>query len=357
MSEAVALRKPVRRPAWLRAVRQGLDDGGAQVLVTVAQVKGSAPRDAGARMWVNASGAHDTIGGGRLEQQAIEAARQILVDGGRLRRQTIRYPLAARLGQCCGGVVWLAFEYLDQRDLAWCNALELALANGGPVRRQVVVSLGGVDAAGFVDQGTSDVAIIAADGRVIYPSDGACVPVAAAPGGNQISCWDERSGLLVDVVGGPALDVVVCGAGHVGRAIVRLLGELPVRVVWLDPRDDWWPPAIPDNVVCLQGDADDVQECPDNAYWLVLTHSHALDLEIIEQVFRYKPFMFLGLIGSATKKARFVSQLQRRFEPELVSRMHCPVGLVATSSKLPSVIAVSVVAQLLPLLGESGNPL
>ncbi|TAM07270.1 MAG: hypothetical protein EPN67_04055, partial [Pusillimonas sp.] len=69
MSEAVALRKPVRRPAWLRAVRQGLDDGGAQVLVTVAQVKGSAPRDAGARMWVNASGAHDTIGGGRLEQQ------------------------------------------------------------------------------------------------------------------------------------------------------------------------------------------------------------------------------------------------------------------------------------------------
>ena len=363
MPEALALRRPVSRPSWVQATQNILRRGEPLVLVTVAQVRGSAPRDAGAKMWVDALGSHDTIGGGRLEQQAIELAGQMLADAGRQRRQTVRYPLGARLGQCCGGVVWLSFEYLDRRDLRWCDELAARLEAEESVLRRVIVPLDGVDAAGFVDQGESDVAIVAGgDGPALPgPSSGAAREAGsgAQEGGRKPLCthWDERSGLLSDVVSVPALDVVVCGAGHVGRAIVRLLGELPVRVTWLDPRDDWWPETIPGNVVCLEGDADDVRDCPDNAYWLVLTHSHALDLEIIEQIFRHKPFRFLGLIGSSTKKARFISQLRQRFPGELVDRMQCPIGLVSTSSKLPSVIAVSVVAQLLPLLDESGNPL
>lgn len=361
MSDTVALRRPVSRPSWLQATQNSLRRGEPVVLVTVAQVKGSAPRDAGAKMWVDAFGAHDTVGGGHLEQQAIELARQMLADAGRQRRQTIRYPLGARLGQCCGGVVWLSFEYLDRRDLRWCDELASRLELEEAVQRRVIVPLDGVDASGFVDQGESDVAIAAGGGSAFTGAgDTARDAGGGAPSAAEThfcTHWDARSGLLTDVVSAPALDVVVCGAGHVGRAIVRLLGDLPVRVVWLDPRDDWWPETIPENVVCLEGDADDVRDCPDNAYWLILTHSHALDLEIIERVFRHKPFRFLGLIGSATKKARFISQLRQRFPAELVARMQCPIGLVSTSSKLPSVIAVSVVAQLLPLLDESGNPL
>ena len=141
----------------------------------------------------------------------------------------------------------------------------------------------------------------------------------------------------------------VCGAGHVGQAIVNLLGTLPVQVIWLDPRDGVWPETLPSNVRCLQGDEADVVDCPDNACWLVLSHSHALDLAIVQAVMAHKPFRFLGLIGSETKKARFESRLRDRFPASLVQRLTCPIGLVQTSSKLPEVIAVSVVAQLLAL--------
>lgn len=352
MSETAVLHRPAFKPGWLQALRSGLEQRQPQVLVTVAQVKGSAPRDAGARMWINASGAHDTIGGGHLEQQAIEQAARILQQG-QPRREMVRFPLGPRLGQCCGGVVWLSFEYLDHRDLDWCDALAAVLESGCSAWRELVVPIEG---ALGVQDGPVRIVIprgdepLAASVGVLDRHDSAVTvsPRSTAPA----AAWDEATGMLIDTISRPQLDVVVCGAGHVGRAIVHLLGDLPVRVVWLDPREDWWPQTIPDNVVCLQGDADDVPDCPDDAYWLILTHSHALDMEIIEQVFRHKSFRFLGLIGSASKKARFLSQLRQRFDADLVTRVQCPIGLVATSSKLPSVIAVSVVAQLLPLLEE-----
>ncbi|CAM5410832.1 xanthine dehydrogenase accessory protein XdhC [Eoetvoesiella caeni] len=352
MSETAVLRRPAFRPDWLQALRSGLEQRQPQVLVTVAQVKGSAPRDAGARMWVNASGAHDTIGGGHLEQQAIEQAVRILQQG-QPRREMARFPLGPRLGQCCGGVVWLSFEYLDHRDLGWCDALASALESGCSAWRELVVpiegALGAQDGPVRIVIPHGDEPLAASAGALDRHDSAVTVsPRSTAPA----AAWEEATGMLIDAISRPQLDVVVCGAGHVGRAIVHLLGDLPVRVVWLDPREDWWPQTIPDNVVCLQGDADDVPDCPDDAYWLILTHSHALDLEIIEQVFRHKSFRFLGLIGSASKKARFLSQLRQRFDAGLVAQVQCPIGLVATSSKLPSVIAVSVVAQLLPLLEE-----
>ena len=349
MPETAVLRQPAFKPDWLRAVLSGLEKDQPQVLVTVVRAKGSTPRDAGARMWVNASGAHDTIGGGHLEQQAIDQATRILADR-QPRRETVRYPLGPRLGQCCGGVVWLSFEYLDRRDLEWCNTLAAALESGCAAWREVIIPLEGAlgvqNAPVRVRIPVHDEALAAGAGlpeQSGYALE--LMPHEAPP-----TAWDEVSGLLVDAISRPKLDIVVCGAGHVGRAIVRLLGDLPVRVVWLDPRADWWPQTIPGNVVCLEGDADDVRDCPDNAYWLILTHSHALDLEIIEQVLRHKPFRFLGLIGSASKKARFLSQLRQRFSDDQVAQVQCPIGLVATSSKLPNVIAISVVAQLLPLL-------
>ena len=307
---------------WVKGLLQGMRAGRPQVLISVVQVKGSAPRDEGARMWVDAHKAWNTIGGGHLELQAIELARQMLAQAGP-RAQVRHYALGPSLGQCCGGAVWLAFEYFQPGDLGWCEDVQAHIAQGRKAMRKVNLSSGS-SRLDFLGEAPTD-----------------------APLG---SSWDEASGMLTDVVGGHTLQVVVCGAGHVGKAIVQLLGTLPVSVFWLDPRDDAWPDSIPDNVTLVQGDAADVVDCPDDAYWLVLTHSHALDLEIIQNVFRHKPFCFLGLIGSKTKNARFRSQLSRRFPQELVDRMVCPIGLVQTSSKLPAVIAVSVVAQLAPLI-------
>ncbi|MBC7203223.1 MAG: xanthine dehydrogenase accessory protein XdhC [Pusillimonas sp.] len=309
-------------PVWQPEAVKGLRVGKPTVLVTVLRSAGSAPRGGGAKIWINATQTWGTIGGGHLEYQAIALAREVLANAAAPRRQVQRYALGPSLGQCCGGVVWLAFERLDAGDLVWCNEVEAALEQRRSVTRRVPFN------------GPEPVQI--------YPSE------QSAAGFNVDEArWDEAQGILEDRIMAASLTVVVCGAGHVGRAIVNVLGTLPVNVIWLDPRDDQWPDQVPANVQCLQGDADDVRDLPDDACWLVLTHNHALDLEIVEQIMARKSFRFLGLIGSATKKARFVSRLRRRFPEEMVSRMQCPIGLVKTSSKLPEVIAVSTVAQLL----------
>lgn len=288
---------PVHAPVheWLAALAEQLDLGQPQVLVSVVKTQGSTPRDSGARMWVGTDFIVDTIGGGHLEWKAIAHAR-LMLEQSKPEPRLERYPLGPALGQCCGGVVWLMFEYLEREHACWCAKIAKTLAHGGSTTRTVAVH--GQD--------------------------------------------------VVDVWSAPHAQIVVCGAGHIGTHIVKLLGGLPFQVTWLDPRA-CWPDTIPPNVRVIQGDADDVPDMPEHAYWLVLTHNHALDLAIIDGVFRHKSFAFLGLIGSNSKKARFVSRLSQRHRPELVERLICPLGVVQTSSKLPAVIAVSVVAQLLGL--------
>lgn len=320
-------------PPWVPAAVSLLEGGQDLVLITVIQAKGSTPRDTGARMWVDAVGAHDTIGGGHLELQAIDEAKRMLQQPSSPVR-VLQFALGPSLGQCCGGVVWLALERLSGQDLQWLRQLEQGLQSGVPMQRRRQVCFPGSPVA----SATAPL-VEAATG----PQFGACVE------------WNEQSGELTETFASSRLPIVLCGAGHVGRAIVKVLEDLPVQVYWLDPRSEEWPDHIPSNITCIEGDAQDVLDMPDEAYWLVLTHSHALDLEIIENVFRHKSFRFLGLIGSKTKRAKFRSRLTQRFSAELVDRMVCPIGLVETSSKLPAVIAVSVVAQLLPLIGSENT--
>lgn len=311
---------------WLAHLLAKLEAGQPQVLITVVRALGSVPRDPGARMWVGPDSTVDTIGGGHLEWQAIARARDMLQQAN-TSRDVVRYALGPSLGQCCGGVVWLAFERLDHADLAWGRLLMQAVDQGRSVQR--VVSLG--------------------DSQALAVAEAVVQVVPAAADANCV--WNEADNQVLDVWAAPATHIVVCGAGHVGHAVINILASLPVQVSWLDPRDDCWPAQPPRNVRCIQGDADDVADLPDNAYWLVLTHNHALDMQLVEAIFQHRTFRFLGLIGSKTKKARFVSRLSRRFPTELVERMECPIGLIATASKDPAIIAVSVVAQILSVTG------
>jgi len=147
------------------------------------------------------------------------------------------------------------------------------------------------------------------------------------------------------------------GAGHVGRAIARLLATLPVVVDWIDEREDEFPrslgePTWPAHIRQCVGDAveGEVRHAPAGAFYLVLTHQHDLDLRITEAILRRGDFGFLGLIGSRTKKQRFVHRFEERgIAPALIDRMICPIGLPGIAGKSPEVIAVAVVAQLLRL--------
>jgi xanthine dehydrogenase accessory factor len=128
----------------------------------------------------------------------------------------------------------------------------------------------------------------------------------------------------------PRFHVVLYGAGHVGKEVARILRRLPCALTWVDTLE--------------QEPAWAVDEAAAGAYHLVMTHSHALDLEIVERVLRRKDYGFAGLIGSETKAAKFRARLiARGVDPgDLV----CPIGLFK-SGKHPAEVAISAVAQLL----------
>jgi xanthine dehydrogenase accessory factor len=132
------------------------------------------------------------------------------------------------------------------------------------------------------------------------------------------------------------------GAGHVGRALVMALAPLPFKISWWDARPNAFPSHVPQNVTCRVGVPADME--PD-AFVLVMSHSHALDFEVIDFALRNPAFEFVGLIGSQTKRARFVKRLtEAGADP---TRLTCPIGVSGVKSKLPAVIAAGVVVQLI----------
>ena len=102
------------------------------------------------------------------------------------------------------------------------------------------------------------------------------------------------------------------GAGHVGRALALALAPLPYAVRWIDGRDGAFPQAVPGNVTCIQSanPVQDLQSATDGSFVLIMTHSHALDLAVTEAALRDARFAYVGLIGSATKRARFEKRLR-----------------------------------------------
>lgn len=151
----------------------------------------------------------------------------------------------------------------------------------------------------------------------------------------------------------PLFTLQLYGAGHVGRAIVALLETLPCRVLWLDEREAEFPTtpsAAHIERLCVEPVQAEVRQAPPGAFYLVLTHRHDLDLAITETILRRGDFGFLGLIGSATKRARFLHRLEERGVPaDTLARLTCPIGLPGIAGKQPELIAVAVVAQLLQI--------
>jgi xanthine dehydrogenase accessory factor len=149
--------------------------------------------------------------------------------------------------------------------------------------------------------------------------------------------------------------VALFGAGHVGRALVKVLGDLPGRVTWIDSRLDAFPAELPANVRRRLTDAPagQVALLPAGTLLLVMTHDHQVDFEIIAAALQRDDFVGIGLIGSATKRARFVSRLTRLgLGQDAIHRLICPIGLPGIDSKQPAAIAVSVAAQILLIQGR-----
>jgi xanthine dehydrogenase accessory factor len=154
----------------------------------------------------------------------------------------------------------------------------------------------------------------------------------------------------------PMFHLQLYGAGHVGRAIATLLATLDVVVDWIDEREEEfanlttlgtpWPPHI--RQVCVDAVEGEVRTAPPGAFYLVLTHKHDLDLRVAEAILRRGDFGYLGLIGSKTKRQRFVHRFKHRgIALDAIARMTCPIGVEGIDAKQPEIIAIAAVAQLL----------
>jgi xanthine dehydrogenase accessory factor len=155
---------------------------------------------------------------------------------------------------------------------------------------------------------------------------------------------------LFEIVRPAAWHVAVFGAGHVGRALLGLLGTLPCRVAWIDPRRDAFPADMPTNASAMvsASPAAMVGALPGGSFVLVMTHDHQLDFDIVAAALRRTDLPFVGLIGSATKRARFIRRLEaQELGRAAITRLTCPIGVPGAGGKLPAEIAIAVAAQLL----------
>jgi len=332
---------------WITALRDCVASCTPAVLVTVAAAKGSVPREPGTKMIVTANRLIGTIGGGHLEWKATEIARR-LIDGDDIEALQ-RFPLGASLGQCCGGMAQLLFEPVTAAA-RWLDALVHQAPDTARVIATRVRSAASADkliVTAHAQSGTlgaaalDDAAIEAA--RVLLRDGGGTRLVEIGTGNDAVIC-------MLDPLRPCDWHVVLFGAGHVGRAVVRALAEMPCRITWVDSRDAVFPAIVPPNTVVVATDVTEaeVDAAAAGAYFLVMTHSHPLDQALTERILLRADFAYFGLIGSVSKRRQFERRLLARgFNAGQLATMTCPIGVPGIDDKQPAVIAIAVVAELL----------
>jgi xanthine dehydrogenase accessory factor len=308
--------------AWLQPTLEALARGEAATLVHFVELKGSGPRDVGAQMLVTDHAVFGTIGGGEFERTATLHARELLQTGG---AGLQRVALGPELNQCCGGSVTVAYEPFVPADLAWLKKLIRAAEEPTPIIRSVRL-----DKAGGLRREWSE-----ETGR------------AAA---SFVATVDDGRALIEERINPQPQAFWLFGAGHVGQAVAYAIAPLGFALTWIDGRAGQFPEPPPASAKCLALAMPElvVDEAPPNAVFAVMTHSHPLDEAICEAILRRDDFAYLGLIGSATKRARFVKRLgEAGISSKQLQRLVCPIGLLNIESKEPAAIAASFAADLL----------
>jgi xanthine dehydrogenase accessory factor len=311
---------PVLAAAFARA-----RDGMPAVLATIAATRGSTPRIPGTRMLVDATGIVGSVGGGQLEFEIIASARELLTTQENATRCQ-HFILGPDLRQCCGGALDIVLERLVPSSASWLEQVLNWERQG--MFWESRLKLGDPSTARRLYQHESE------------PLEPGSARLLKSPEGSE----------LVEMSGRPWPQLYLFGAGHVGRALVRLLGDLPFHLTWCDGREDIFPAEIPMNTRCdTAADTDAlIKGAPDDAHFLVMTHSHALDFDLVAAILAKGRFGSLGLIGSDTKKARFLQRLRADgVAPGDLARLRCPVGIPGIKSKVPAAIAIAVTAELL----------
>ena len=163
-------------------------------------------------------------------------------------------------------------------------------------------------------------------------------------------CCGGSTSVLFESFPGTKVNIMLFGAGHVGTALITILGQLPCRVEWVDSREAQFPASLPENVTALVSDSPalEVACMPAASYYIIMTHNHPLDYAITEAVIKRGDARYVGLIGSTTKWRRFQMRFDHRgYSPADIASVRCPVGLGAVPGKLPMEVATSIAGEII----------
>lgn len=324
---------------WLDELSDLSAAGEAAVLVTVAGIRGSAPREIGAKMIVTASETIGTIGGGQLEYQSTRVAVGMLEEEQLALRS---FPLGSSMGQCCGGVVEILFEPVARGMPAWLRDLGALHGQREPAVIATRISQSApakfvvtADRVFGVDEADASEALVSAARAVLEDGSGAQRNVQE----------------LYEPVVRSDFNIAVFGAGHVGTAVVSALSGLDCNIRWVDNRRRIFRD-VPGNVRAIEAPepALEVAAMPSDSYYLVMTHSHAMDFDICDRILRRSDARYCGLIGSVSKRRRFEKRYrQQGMLQSMIDTLVCPIGVDGISGKKPAEIAVSAAAEILKI--------
>lgn len=322
---------------WIEELSDLSAAGERVVVVTVAGIRGSAPREVGAKMIVTETETLGTIGGGQLEYQCTRIACEMLGDD---ERPVLRkFPLGASMGQCCGGVVDVLFEPMAGGLPGWLR--DLRALHGQREPAVICTQLGTARQKSVVTASTTF--------NVDDEQTMADVVFEARSSLQMRRIAHRRENWFFELLVGSDFNIAIFGAGHVGAAVVRSLSALDCNIRWIDSRRNIFR-ATPPNVRTIEtGEPSlEVAAMPPDSCYLVMTHSHALDFDICDRILQRDDVAYCGLIGSLTKRRRFEKRYREQgLRQDRIDQLVCPIGVDGISGKKPAEIAVAASAEVL----------
>lgn len=331
--------------------------GESFVLATIFDKSGSAPRTAGAKMIIKADGSIvGTIGGGKLEAQARELAKDVFASRAPLvRKFNLTANDAAQMEMICGGEGEYLLDYIDASDktnLAVCQEIVESLKKREKAWLITELHHDGRREQGLVRQDGSIIGNLTGDPEFL---------TKLREGPAKITIHSEilkDRRLLLEPIR-PAGTVYIFGAGHVSQKIAPVAEMVGFRTVVLDDRSEYanrerFPSS---EVIVLESLA---QPLPDlsfdgDSYLVIVTRGHLHDKTILGQVIK-APVAYIGMIGSRRKRDMVYDSIKKELglQDKDFARVHSPIG-IDIKAESPEEIAVSVVAELIRVRAEKEN--
>ncbi|MDB9937571.1 XdhC family protein [Candidatus Thioglobus sp.] len=355
--------------SWLKPVKTASALNNGFVLLTIISTKGSTPCSKGDKIvFSGAESVFGSIGGGNLEFKALSFAEELLSlnsNGTYLKK----YPLGASLGQCCGGYVNVMFESFIQSDEtnSWIETVSNLLQDNEDF---IVATI--VDSNSEIE--FSSKKFVYLDGNLSPNIDDKKISSFITKSAKDLLLltdsptivqFENQSGALTEVCFEKVLTsevqpVVIFGAGHISRALMPILINLPIKIYWVDDRAEQFDKYQGDtsqiDIIC-DDFVQSIPDLPDSSYCLVITYSHQIDFEICEKMITQNNFSYLGMIGSEIKGKKFRDRFhQKNFSEEVINKFICPIGDKQKFLKSPAAIAVTIAMDLINFIEHKRQP-